>query len=61
MLYNPAEVGIDRSAFPQEDWSYSIYGDEDMKKELALNIPISIGKVFTMRVYVDVDSDHAGA
>ena len=58
MVYDPTDVAIDRSAFPAEDWSYSIYGDEDMKEELPPNMPKPIGKGFTMRVFVD--SDHAG-
>ena len=58
MVYDPTDVDIDRSAFPAEDWSYSIYGDEDMKEELPPNMPTPIGKSFTIRVYVD--SDHAG-
>ena len=31
MVYDPTEVDFDRAAFPKEDWSYSIYRDEDLK------------------------------
>ena len=58
MVYDPTEVEIDRAAFPREDWSYSIYGDDNLEEVLPLNMPIPLGKSFTCRVYVD--SDHAG-
>ena len=58
MVHDPAEVEIDRAAFPREDWSYSIYGDDNLEEVLPLNMLIPLGKSFTCRVYVD--SDHAG-
>ena len=58
MVYDPTEVGIDRAAFPREDWSYSICGDDNLEEVLPLNMPTPLGKSFTCRVYVD--SDHAG-
>lgn len=58
MVYDPTDVEIDRAAFPREDWSYSIYGDDNLEEVLPLNMPIPLGKSFTCRVYVD--SDHAG-
>ena len=58
MVYDPTDVEIDRAAFPREDWSYSIYGDDNLEEVLPLNMPTPLGKSFTCRVYVD--SDHAG-
>lgn len=58
MVYDPTEVEIDQSIFPRQDWSYSIYGDDDMSEELPPNMPLPLGRSMTMRVYVD--SDHAG-
>ena len=58
MVYDPTEPEVNRAAFPREDWSYSIYGDDNLDEVLPINMPSPIGKSFTMRVYVD--SDHAG-
>ena len=59
MVYDPTEVDFDCAAFPKEDWSYLIYGDEYLKGVLTRNMlrPLS-GKSMTMRVFVD--SDYAG-
>ena len=40
MVYDPTEVDFDRAALPKEDWSYSIYGDKDLKEVLPRNIPL---------------------
>ena len=59
MVYDPTEVDFDRTAFSKEDWSYSIYGDEDLKEVLPRNMPRPLGgKSMTMQVFVD--SDHSG-
>ena len=59
MVYDPTEVDFYWAAFPKEDWSYSIYGDEDLKEVLPRNMPRPLGrKRMTMRVFVD--SNHAG-
>ena len=58
MVYNPTEVELDQTYFPRENWSYLIYGDEDLKEVLPPNNPHPLGKYITMRVYVD--SEYAG-
>ena len=59
MVYDPTEVDFDRATFPKEDWSYSIYGDEDLKEVLPRNMLHPLGNK-SMNVRVFVDSDHAG-
>ena len=58
MVYDPTDVDVDRGAFPREDWTYSIYGEDNMNEVLPANMPPPLGNAFTMRVFVD--SDHAG-
>ena len=49
MVYDPTEVDFDRADFPKEDWSYSIYGGEDLKEVLPRNMPRLLGgKSMTM-------------
>ena len=48
MVYDPTEVDIDRSAFPREDWSYSIYGDDNLEEVLPANMPLPLGRSFTI-------------
>ena len=63
MVFNPSEPDIDRSDFPREDWSLSIYGDvkEDMPSTCPFtesgpaDMPALRGVGFTMTVYVDCD------
>ena len=49
MVYDPTEDDFDCSDFPKEDWSYLIYGDEDLKEVLPRNMPRPLGgKSMTM-------------
>ena len=56
MVFDHSEPDIDESAFQDEDWSSTPYGDS--KEEIPSNAPEPIGLGFTTRV--TVDSDHAG-
>ncbi|KAL7549612.1 hypothetical protein ACHAWF_012879 [Thalassiosira exigua] len=60
MVFDPSQVEFDRSLFPREDWSRSIYTRDgaDLREELPPNMPPPRGAGFTTRAYVD--SDHAG-
>ena len=51
---------IDKADFLKENWDNTVYTNErgELKAEIPTNLPTSLGKVFTMRVYVD--SDHTG-
>ena len=53
------EVDFDCAAFLKEGWSYSIYGDEDLKEVLPRNMSRPLGGK-SMNMPVFIDSDHAG-
>ena len=56
MVFDPTPPDIDASAFTDEDWSFTAYGE--CKEEISSNAPEPRGIGFTMRAFVD--SDHAG-
>ena len=56
MVFDPSEPTLDLNAFPQEDWSASVYGS--ISEVLPANMPEARGAPMTMRAFVD--SDHAG-
>ena len=58
MVFDPMPIEPDKNLFEREDWLYSAYGYESLKKELPSDIPVPHGQSMTMRVYVD--ADHAG-
>mmetsp|Transcript_13110 Transcript_13110/g.12733 ORF Transcript_13110/g.12733 Transcript_13110/m.12733 type:complete len:84 (-) Transcript_13110:137-388(-) len=39
-VYDPTEVTFDLTNFPKQYWSYSIYGNEGLKKTLPSNMPL---------------------
>ena len=59
VLYHTVPA-IDKADFPKENWDNTVYSNTraELKEEIPTNLPTSLGKGFTMRVYVD--SDHAG-
>ena len=56
MVFDHTPPDIDHSAFTDEDWTASAYGE--CKEEIPSNAPKPRGIGFTMRAFVD--SDHAG-
>ena len=60
MVFGHTVPAIDKADFPKENWDNTIYVNErgELKEEIPTNLPTSLGKGFTMHVYVD--SDHAG-
>ena len=62
MVYDSTTPEIDvQNEFPKEDWTTSVYLDEDGKiptEEIPEDAPKPLGKPMTMRLFVD--SDHAG-
>ena len=60
MVFDHIVAAIDKSDFLMENWDNRVCTNEqgELKEEIPTNLPISLGKGFTMRVYVD--SDHAG-
>jgi hypothetical protein len=58
MVFNPTPVDFDRNPFEKKDWSFSPYGNEVLTEGLPGGMPLPLGPLMTMRVYVD--SNHAG-
>ena len=56
MVFDPTPPDLDESAFANEDWNSSYYGE--CKEEIPTNAPKPRGIGFTIRAFVD--SDHAG-
>ena len=58
MIFDHTVLSIDKA--DKENWNNTVYSNErgELKGEIPTNSPASLGKGFTMRIYVD--SDHAG-
>ena len=56
MVFDPTLPTINKSAFPEQDWSATAYSG--CKEDIPPNAPKPQGIGFTMRAFVD--SDHAG-
>ncbi len=58
MVFNWTPPIIDMTLFERQEWSFSVYGHEELKEELPNNMPSLFGPSMTMRIFVD--SNHAG-
>jgi hypothetical protein len=48
MVFDPTPCDFDEILFEQKDWTYSAYGNYNLKEELPGNIPKQLGPSFTM-------------
>ena len=60
MVFDHTVPAIEKADFLKENWDITVYSNErgELKEEIPINLPTSLGEIFTLRVHDGLD--HAG-